>query len=53
MRDRSVWQRACGLVRTVVEGVEFDNDAEAVIVSVRAKPWSWALWSVRAPFTEV
>ena len=35
MRNRIVWQRACGLKRTVVEGIEFDQDSEAVIVSVR------------------
>lgn len=35
MRERSVWQRACGLTRSVVEGVDFDDDLEAVIVSVR------------------
>ena len=35
MRDRSVWQRACGLTRTVVEGVDFDEDAQAIVVSVR------------------
>ena len=35
MRDKSVWQRACGLTATVVEAVDFDDDVEAVIVSVR------------------
>jgi len=35
VRIRSVWQRACGLTRTVVEGVDFDDDAEAVVVWVR------------------
>lgn len=35
MRQRSVWQRACGLTRTVVEGVDFDENVGAVIVSVR------------------
>ena len=35
MRDLSVWQRACGLTRTVVERVDFDDGAGAVIVSVR------------------
>lgn len=35
MRERSVWERACGLTRTVVEGVDFDEAAGAVIVSVR------------------
>ena len=25
MRNKSVWERACGLSRTVVEGVEFDD----------------------------
>ena len=35
MRTKSVWQRACGLTQTVVEDVDFDDAAEAVIVSVR------------------
>ena len=26
MRNKSVWERACGLTRTVVEGVDFDED---------------------------
>jgi len=30
-----VWERACGLVRTVVEGVRFDDRTGAVVVSVR------------------
>jgi transposase len=35
VRDSSVWERACGLTRTVVENVEFDDDAEAIVVAVR------------------
>ena len=35
MRNRSVWERVCGLTRTVVEGVEFDETAQAIVVSVR------------------
>ena len=35
MRDKSVWERACGLSRTVVESVDFDEVAEAVVVAVR------------------
>ena len=35
MRNNTVWQRACGLTCTVVEGVDFDDVAEAVVVSVR------------------
>jgi transposase len=35
VRNRSVWERACGLTRTVVEGVRFDEEARAVVVSVR------------------
>ena len=35
MRNKSVWERACGLTRTVVENVDFDDDAEAIVVSVR------------------
>ena len=36
MQNNRVWQRACGLVRTVVEGVRFDEAGDAVIVSVRS-----------------
>ena len=35
MRNKSVWERACGLTETVVEGVEFDDMADAIVVSVR------------------
>jgi transposase len=35
VRERSVWLKACGLTRTVVEGIDFDEVAEAVVVSVR------------------
>jgi transposase len=35
VRNKSVWERACGLTRAVVEGVEFDDTAGAVVVSVR------------------
>lgn len=35
MRNTRVWERACGLTRTVVEHVDFDDTAEAIVVSVR------------------
>jgi transposase len=35
VRNRSVWERACGLTETVVEGVDFDDGAEAIVVAVR------------------
>ena len=35
MRNTRVWQRACGLTRTVVEAVDFDDLTEAVVVHVR------------------
>ena len=35
MRNKSVWEHACGLTSTVVEGVKFNETAEAVVVSVR------------------
>ena len=35
MRNKSVWERACGLTSTVVEGVDFDDGADAIVVSVR------------------
>jgi hypothetical protein len=31
VRNSRVWERACGLTRTVVEGVEFDDEARAVV----------------------
>ncbi len=37
MRNASVWQRVLGLVRTVIEGVVFDEDAEAVVVLARPR----------------
>lgn len=35
MQNSSVWGRACGLTRTVVEGVRFDETTNAIVVSVR------------------
>lgn len=35
MRNNRVWEGACGLKRTVVEGVGYDDTAEAIVVSVR------------------
>jgi transposase len=35
VRNKSVWERACGLTRTVVEGVDFDEAADAIVLSVR------------------
>ena len=35
MQNNRVWERACGLKRTVVEGVHVDDNANAIIVSVR------------------
>ena len=35
MQNNRVWERACGLIRTVVEGVRFDETADEVVVSVR------------------
>ena len=35
MRNKSVWERACGLTRTVVESVAFDDVVDAIVVSVR------------------
>ena len=31
MRNNRVWERACGLKRTVVEGVRYDESAGAII----------------------
>ena len=38
MQNNRVWQRACGLTRTVVEGVHVDDKADAIVVSVRLTP---------------
>ena len=35
MRNSRVWERACGLRCSVVEAVEFDEGAQAVVVSAR------------------
>lgn len=35
MRNTRLWERACGLRRAVVEGVDYDAPALAVVVSVR------------------
>jgi transposase len=35
VRNTSVWQRLLGLARTVVEGVDLDEAADALVVSVR------------------
>ena len=37
MRNKSVWERACGLIDTVVERVDFDDVADAIVVSVRPR----------------
>lgn len=37
MRNARVWQRVLGLARTVIETVVFDEEAEAVVVSVRPR----------------
>jgi transposase len=37
VRSGRLWQRLLGLERTVVEGVEFDWEADAVVVSVRPR----------------
>jgi transposase len=37
VRNASVWQRVLGLARTVIEAVVFDEDAEAVVASVRPR----------------
>jgi transposase len=35
VQNNGVWQRACGLVRTVVEGVRYDESSDAIVASVR------------------
>lgn len=37
MRNTSVWQRLLGLTRTVVEGVDLDEAADVLVVSVRPR----------------
>jgi hypothetical protein len=37
VRSTRLWARLLGLVRVVVEGVEFDEDEQAVVVSVRPR----------------
>ena len=35
MQNNRVWERACGLDRTVVEGVRFEEAGDTIVVSVR------------------
>lgn len=37
MRNARVWQGVLGLVRTVLEGVSFDEDEGAVVAEVRPR----------------
>ena len=37
MRNARVWQRLLGVARIVIEGVGFDEDADAIVVSVRPR----------------
>jgi len=37
VRNASVWQRVLGLVSTVIEAMEFDDDIDAIVVSVRPR----------------
>ena len=37
MRNTRLWQRVLGLARTVIEGMAFDEDADAVVVEVRPR----------------
>jgi transposase len=37
VRNASVWQSVLGLTRSVVEGIRFDDEADAVVVSVRPR----------------
>jgi transposase len=37
VRNLSVWRQLLGLVNVVVEGVDFDEDADALVVSVRPR----------------
>ena len=36
MQNNRVWQRAYGLTAAVVEGVRFDDTADAIVVSARS-----------------
>jgi hypothetical protein len=37
VRNARLWQRVLGLARTVIESVFFDEDADAVLASVRPR----------------
>ena len=37
MRNTRLWQRVLGLARTVIEGMAFDEDADAIVVEVRPR----------------
>ena len=40
MRNTRLWQRVLGLARTVIEGMAFDEDADAMVVEVRPRKGS-------------
>ncbi len=47
VRNASVWQRVLGLVGTVIEGIDFDEDADAVVVSAAPQGCPAALPTLR------
>jgi hypothetical protein len=43
VRNKSVWERACRLTEMTVEGVDFDEESEAIVVAV------WPVAKARGP----
>lgn len=54
MRGASVWAMLLGVEKTVVERLEFDEDAEVLVAHVRPRAKSsWPVWGVWAAVSGV
>jgi hypothetical protein len=48
VREARIWRQVLGVEKTVIEGVDFDETAEAVIVSVRPQARAVPVRAVRS-----
>ena len=48
MRSKRGWARLLGVERTVVEQVELDQDADAIVAAVRPVRRQRLLWDLRS-----
>lgn len=53
MLNTKVWEKACGLARTVVEGVRVDDTDGSIVVSVRPSEGSWPLRTLPSTFASL